>query len=736
MKQFFLFIVLLASFPVYSQDISSGLILYYSCDTVLSTTIADDSGNNNTGTLVGSANVSDGYSNDGILCLGKNDYVNAPDNITVGLTSFTFATWVKLSSLKDATRFFDWGNGADGTNNFLAFIPSYGSDNGYMVMRYRPASGNAYNVSSTVKCPVGEWAHVAVTFSWNGSSGLAKIYLNGDIVGSASDLPYNPAVSLGNTADNYFGFSRWSQDTNGFNGTFDEIRVYNRALSSVDVMELTGLAELYKQYDLLTLGDLSGVTQNISLPVEMGTNGITVSWESSFISIIDTMGNVIRPDYFDYDVTLTATLTNGLTSMTKVFDATVLAADGTSFTSDLLVCYDFSSVNGTQVYDIAEKQFEGSLKGLSSVITIGTDETGIYNVLKLPLNNSYFDMGFEVGKVVSRLTDYTMSAYFRVDNNYTGLGSNGNFLWNFSNSSNAMTDQNGYIICSLKNQSVSISSGYYTSASGNQSVGFNRQALKSNWHHIAFTQQGNTATIYIDGSPIVSKVITNIPSTSLTKDGVLGTLYNWIGRSCYSTDVYLRNTLVYDFRIYKKALSKAEIQHLELGVFDRLIALESAYNAYVGTDKTAETNVLETEIKPIPSYLEVLQTNNNIVKVGLTNFEKMIVSNDVTTITTQTELLNPLANNNITKMYFSGNISGVNDKDLINQFSFFPNPATDYIIIGGSENKKLLSVFSLDGKLVWQKEAVNSGDKVDLCQLKKGMYVVKFGHQVAKFIKE
>jgi hypothetical protein len=250
----------------FSQDVTSGLILHYNFDAISGTTVPDISGNSNAGTLMGAAKDTTGYSNSGVKMALKADYVALPAGFTSTLTSFTFTTWVKLDALKNATRFFDLGIGADATNNFLAFIPSYNGDNGFMCMRYRPFSGTAYNVVSTTKCPTGVWAHIAVTYDWNGTSGTATMYLNGAVVGSATALPYNPSLSLGATTNNMLGVSRWGQDPNGFGGIMDDVRFYNRALTSTDILTLNGLAELNNQYAALSLGDISGVTSNLTLP--------------------------------------------------------------------------------------------------------------------------------------------------------------------------------------------------------------------------------------------------------------------------------------------------------------------------------------------------------------------------------------------------------------------------------------------------------------------------------------
>jgi len=549
---------------VFSQDTSSGLILHYTFDAVTGTNVPDVSGTGNVGTLQGAASIVPGYSGQSAQFLVKADYLTIPASINVGLTSFTYATWVNLTALKNATRFFDLGNGVDATHDYLAFIPSYNGDNGFMCLRYRPFTGTAQNVLSTVKIPVGAWAHIALTYFWDETigQGTATIYLNGAPVGTAKGLTYTPDL-LGATADNYIAYSRWGQDINGFGGLLDDVRLYNRALTPTDILTLNGLAELNKQLANLSLGDLTSVKTKLTLPSTLGTNGVTVRWATSNPAVIDTLGNVTQPAVYDASVKLTATLTqivSGKTyTMTKVFVAKVPGITGTpekiaewNFTTDnILVENDTLKVKDIQ------SGFKGKLMNESRIRTIGS--TNKYNVLDLGNGTGYFDMGTDIGKAIYSLNDYTMMGYFHIDASYPSINSNGNFYWTFSNTADAMTNQTGYIIGSLKGESQSVSTNYYSS--GNQATGpaVATTAAIGSWHHFAYTQKGDTGTIYIDGTKLNSNnAMTNHPS-SIAQAGKTGTIYNWLGRSNYVSDVYLRQTLLYDFQLLSVPLSVSDL---------------------------------------------------------------------------------------------------------------------------------------------------------------------------------
>ncbi len=162
----------------------------------------------------------------------------------------------------------------------------------------------------------------------------------------------------------------------------------------------------------------------------------------------------------------------------------------------------------------------------------------------------------------------------------------GSFLWTFSNTVDPHNNAKGYLIGILKDQSISISPKNWDSATGQQAVGFAQPAIKGDWHHFAYTQQGTTGTIWIDGMQMNSAEITNTPANTLARPEYLGTLYNWLGRSCYSGDVYLKNTMLYDFRIYSRSLTAEEIQTTKLNISETLGLLNVAYSEGVNALKS------------------------------------------------------------------------------------------------------------------------------------------------------
>jgi hypothetical protein len=225
-------------------------------------------------------------------------------------------------------------------------------------------------------------------------------------------------------------------------------------------------------------------------------------------------------------------------------------------------------------------------------------------------------MGKEVGKVIYNLTDYTISAYFRVDGVYDEITSGGNFLWTFSNSSNIHSDPSGYIICLLNAQRYAISPARWE---GEQGVSFGAAPTQDTWHHIAYVQDSEfqTGTLYVDGMAQVIGEVTHLPKYMLAKEGKMGTEYNWLGRSCYEGDAYLRHTLVHDFRIYGKALEEADFaEGGEMDVFEMIANLDAAYEEFY--DGLPSVSLSE---------YKVYSVNNSIVIEGLTGNEQVAIYN-------------------------------------------------------------------------------------------------------------
>lgn len=600
--------------------------------------VNDASGSNYVGTLFNDAtirtmgtstkiNVLDLGNGTGYFDMGQNvgEAIYTLGDYTISGYFFIDSTYSQLSN--NGNFMYVFSNTADAPVD----------QNGYLLGRLNNVSmeitpkyyaTNNQGVYQGVSAPKGSWHHYA--YVQNGSTGT--IYLDGVSVksGSITNFPYTtlPIEGRSGTLYNWLGRANYPSDSYLRNTLLYDFSVYSIPLtadnflldigvpSTIEMLN-TAYAEnpnvkdvsLETEMEALTLGDISALTSNISLPSQGSTDTeIKISWSSSNTEVIDIQGKVTRPNYHNVKVILTAYLTKDIQTVEKKFEATVLMEPGTGFSSDLLVRFDFANTIGNVVTDLGEKKIQGILMNDAKVREIGTDASGKFMVLDLYDSIGYFDMGMEVGKILAGVTDYTMSANFRIDEAYTALSSNGNFLWNFSNTNNVNANPNaGYIFASLKNTEISSSTGNWSWANGNRAVNTGSLAPVGGWHNITYTQSGTTGNLYIDGMVVATAdTMINNPSIVLSKDGKNGSPYNWLAKSCYEAngDVYLRQTLIHDFRIYNKALSDIEILALELNVGEIITNLDAAYQANPNS-----TNNVVSKNESIYKY----QINNNVL---------------------------------------------------------------------------------------------------------------------------
>jgi len=226
--------------------------------------------------------------------------------------------------------------------------------------------------------------------------------------------------------------------------------------------------------------------------------------------------------------------------------------------SSLKLYYSFNAT-GTDVMDESGNAYNGILKNGASILQLGK-----FGVLKLGSLNGYVDMTANTGKLINSLSDFTVSLYVYIDPS-VDLSANGNFIWTFANSADMARTANGNMFFIAKNTRYSISN---TNWQNEVSVSQGTAMQKGSWQHVTYTQNATTGSVYINGTLVKSGNITLKPSA-------LGiTTNNFLGRSCYASDVYLTKSYLTDFRVYNRALSSSEINSL---ASDR-ISLDSAIN--------------------------------------------------------------------------------------------------------------------------------------------------------------
>jgi hypothetical protein len=208
--------------------IVNSLQVWYQANASSGTTLSDSSGNNHTANLTGSFGFGPGVSGNAVNLTGGN--ATMPNSIVQGINDFTIAAWVKVTTLANWARIFDFGTG---TTVYMFLTPDAGGTN---AIRYAiTTTGNGAGAEQQLNGPAvtpGVWTHIAVTLSGN----TGTLYVNGVAVATNTGMTIHP-TNLGATNHDYLGKSQYGADPN-LQGSIDDFRLYNRALPAAQVAEL------------------------------------------------------------------------------------------------------------------------------------------------------------------------------------------------------------------------------------------------------------------------------------------------------------------------------------------------------------------------------------------------------------------------------------------------------------------------------------------------------------------
>jgi hypothetical protein len=220
---------------------------------------ADDSVSGAHGTLVnpqGLATFHDGLvdltaannganSNQAVFTQGA--YVDLPNGTISALgNQATFETWVTVQTNQNWDRIFDFGRSDAGEdmatgapNSEYIFATSQNGGTGTLRSAHRsenepPATGFGENaVDAFGRMSTGVEHHLAVV--WDEVAGMQSVYLDGNLLDVGTG-PIRSTITLANLQDlnNWLGRAQWGDPL--FDGSYNEFRIYDYALSADQVL--------------------------------------------------------------------------------------------------------------------------------------------------------------------------------------------------------------------------------------------------------------------------------------------------------------------------------------------------------------------------------------------------------------------------------------------------------------------------------------------------------------------
>jgi hypothetical protein len=219
------------------NSLDYGLVGHWNFEEGSGQTIYDRSGNGNAGTLGASSSVgtddptfglghdANGETGTGVNMDGVDDYVNAGNGSSLGINNeITISVWINPSSLKSGV--------------YNPFVAKAGSTLGFALWTYGATNPESYvgngsawtgHLTSSTPLSLNQWNHLVVT--WSVENNIGIMYLNGIKTGSTTVSAWSNASGVNLS----FGRSGAYAGTNTFDGSMDEVRIYNRAISANEV---------------------------------------------------------------------------------------------------------------------------------------------------------------------------------------------------------------------------------------------------------------------------------------------------------------------------------------------------------------------------------------------------------------------------------------------------------------------------------------------------------------------
>lgn len=156
-------------------------------------------------------------------------YAQVTEGWAGGYKDITISAWVYNSGGSNWNRILDFGSGQN-NNMFICLNP--GSVNNAVRFAVK-VNGTEQSITTAAdKLPLNQWTHVTATLT--GSTG--RIYINGELSVTSTTMSNDP-VSYGPSTQNWLARSQYGANDGYFNGSIDELKIYNYALTTVEVAD-------------------------------------------------------------------------------------------------------------------------------------------------------------------------------------------------------------------------------------------------------------------------------------------------------------------------------------------------------------------------------------------------------------------------------------------------------------------------------------------------------------------
>ena len=451
---------------------------------------------------------------------GTNQYAQLPVGEAYGRT---YEAVVKWNGGAPWQRVFDFGTD---TNHWLFLTPNDGGAMQFAITDNRQSYVQTIEAPSAL--PSNVWVNVAVTL--DGTNGI--LYVNGVPAATNSAMTTSPVDVHAQT--NYLGRSRWPADPY-FNGQIASFHAFGKALTADEITApqpvisspdsgavfypgtAISFAGSARDFMAIPLGDAA-----LSWTITLARDGVTNTVAGPFAGV--TNGSFSIPasvNYGTYCISLTATDGEGRQAAASRL---VSAANPPPVLSSY---YPFRADASD-----ASGRFNGALNGGAAIQSDPTRG----NVLSLSGAGQYVSLP-------------AGASAFRTFMGWVKW--NGGAAWqrvfDFGN------DTNGYTMLTPMAANGKCRRNISIDSTGGEEIEDAPAALPTGvWTHVAVATDGQSGTLYINGSPAA----TNLSMDLISAD--VGGTNNFFGKSNWPLDPYFNGEFS-SFRLFSTALTAAQI---------------------------------------------------------------------------------------------------------------------------------------------------------------------------------
>jgi len=244
------------------ETLCDGLISWHKLDDGTGSTAVDSAGGgNNTGTLISGANWTNGIVNGCVSFTGTSgQHVSIPDSSGIRADFVTLSAWFNSTGFAAAQCVLSKPqNAAPWSSPFLSWMIRINSTSSIEMDVGNAGTYSAASFSVSPNLLTKQWYHIALTYTGS----LLTAYLTGKALGTSATVTNK--IIYGSGIPFLIGANNSAAPRGDyFNGYIDDVRVYNRNLTDIEITGLSlnpamsGITKLETQYLLANTGFAAG----------------------------------------------------------------------------------------------------------------------------------------------------------------------------------------------------------------------------------------------------------------------------------------------------------------------------------------------------------------------------------------------------------------------------------------------------------------------------------------------